>query len=267
MQLPFSSLDVTTAHVETVGFTVGVFAHRPFPGDVCLRAIGEVSERFPFLQQLSVPKSADGADESYSIRSNEEDWRSQCFVKFTGNGFAEFGWGPKASFSDDFSLESLLSLLQKSLSLNPVNAFVSVADVRATFHLKMNGNLYEAVRTCVLHPDHAGVLFSGKEVRDNDMTIRGMLREQYPCIVQIRSNIGDDEIDSDQYEDDRLVVTCGVAKSNGFSPRQTLADVISEVSAVSEDFAINRAIPHLVYPIDAWASRQAAPESEIPHSE
>jgi hypothetical protein len=94
-------------------------------------------------------------------------------------------------------------------------------------------------------------LLEPHRILEDDLRFRLLLDDNRVCAVTISSNVGDDEVRSGTFENDKLKVRVGIAQVGSISLNAMLSTLAVAHIGRAVQFIEHRVIPYVVAPLDA----------------
>lgn len=246
MNLPISQEQFPKLKQLKLGaVTAGLKTKIRIDSNTTLKGLNQIITNFPDLTE-SFPFNKE--KERFKIGNDENDADREVYFDITGFMQLEYVWGPRVEFDYNPQMIKLFDCIQDGFLIQPNNT--QMIDVKMYFISKWSGNHYKVIWDAFLGNSVVNELFYPQKILQDDLFLRSILDEKRVCIVSVESNVGDNEVWTDKFKNDRLTAGVGIAQTRNIPSGARLSDIFNEHAQIAFKFIQEKFIPNVVVPLD-----------------
>ena len=231
-------------HLELTAITVSVATKIALEKDRILELLPSIQKLFPQLSESNY----DDKKDIFKLVNDATETKDQMLFSVERNTSFVFSWGVNVSVGSEEHIRSLFDAFQVQLPIVPVN--IGYIDARIHAVSEWEGNHYSLIWDAFFAKSPIHLMFAGQTIAQDDLTFRGILDDDKICLVEVQSNVNDNEIRQKKYENDVLKAKLAIAKTRNFVPDAKLSELAVQHITCFIDVARDSFAPTVVAPLD-----------------
>lgn len=225
-------------------YTVGLQTKTPLGTDTTMKGLKQISMLFPNLTESSFDKEKG----KFKLENDEIDADKQIYFKIEGFNTFEYAWGPLVEMDFQSVMDRLFNEIQDGFELSPIN--INLIDVRFVALSKWEGHHYRIIWDTFLKDTLLDSLFNKQDLLQDDLFFRAMLDDARICVININSNVTDAEVRRNNFENDLLRASIGIAQTRKIPVNSRISELFAQHTQIALSFIQDKFIPYIVEPLD-----------------
>lgn len=221
-----------------------------------LKGLKYVENNFPNLFNTRF----DEKDRTYYLRNDDPVIDKQCLFTLREYNKIEFAWGSLFNFDFKSELTKFIDSIHKGFEIYQYN--IEYIDIKLILSSDWEGQHYELINDAFFSNSSLGSIFESKNILQNDINMRGYLGENRICIINVGSDVKDDEVKNNVFKDDSLKTYIGIAQNFKKEVKLNLVNTFLNHYQFSINFIKDKFIPNIILPIDNELSKRLINEKD-----
>jgi len=230
--------------VKPAALTVGMHLKYPLDDNTTMKGLTHIGKNFPQLRESKFKEEG----KLIILTNGEDDWEKELLFAVIEHKALQLAWGPLVEGDFHSLSKSLYDCVQEGFDLFPVN--VELIDVKYYVKSDWCGNHYQVICEAFLKNTPLESVFELNRILGNDLSIRGLLKDNRVCVIRVDSDVADSEILKGNFKNDTLRALVGVAQTKDIPLDAQLSSVFEEHSQVAIKFIKEKFIPSIIEPLD-----------------
>lgn len=225
-------------------FSAGLRLRSPVETEMALRGLHAIASSFPFLDDTKY----DEEEKSFTLMKRTSAMETQCMVKLDANRDVDFAWGIDSGITLTEHARKLWDILQAEWKMPGVN--IEFIDLRFYCYADWDGHHPQIISRSVFSDSVVNGLFPSASELSQVVRLRGLVGPHRVAVISIETDVRDQEVRTNEFEDDRLKVTLGIAQRSGIPANADLWSLFRDHSQVCAEFAKGPFYRTIVKPLD-----------------
>ncbi len=229
---------------DSYAFASGVRIKTEIDQQTFLKGIGEISKFFKYLTESDYDKDK----KIFKLKNNEPELDKQIQIHIIGLNFFHFLWGINANINIEKEISQVFDKFQELFNITSIN--ISFLDFRFYATSDFNANHYALINKVFFGDSKLGALFQKNKILENTITISGLIDESRICAIKIESDVDNEEIKNNKFNNNVLQTTIGIGQTKNFNIEQSLGELFLFNSQKALNFITNTYLENVLKPLD-----------------
>ncbi len=233
---------------EIGAFTIGLRLKSPLDSNTAMKGLIEIQKKFGELSESDFD-----SDENIFRLKNDEIKRKQLLFQLSKFQAIDVGFGADSNFDVNRHLKELFNIVQKAFTIFPIN--IEWIDCKLIVESNAEKNHFSAFWQSFFKNSPIYGLFEQNKIAQDSLKLRSFITDETVGVLSIRSDVSDNEVLKNEYEDDTLLVSLGIARIKRIPFDENIEETVYKHFIDSISFIERKLIKHVLKPLDIELSK------------